>query len=86
MGALNNYAGPGITFSNIAANQMSGDVNFSGGLANGASAFFGLEENVTAKNLGVPGPIMGAGVPSMLAVAGGFLVWWRNKRRAQAVV
>src|SRR5262245_7546059 len=33
-GALNNYNGPLTSFSNIAANQMSGDVNFAGGLPN----------------------------------------------------
>ena len=64
---------------------MSGDVNFTGGLANGASTFFGLEDRVPAQSLGVPGPIMGAGLTGMLAVAGGMLAWWRNKRRAQAV-
>ena len=32
----------------------------------------------------VPSPIIGAGLPGLIVAGGGFLVWWRNKRRAQA--
>jgi len=40
------YEGPGISFSNISPDFTSGTVNFAGGLAPGASAFFGLEEQI----------------------------------------
>ena len=32
----------------------------------------------------VPGSTIGAGLPGLIAAGGGFLAWWRNKRRAQA--
>ena len=50
------YGGPGVTFSNYLSNADMGDVNFAGGLAPGASAWFSLEEKLTASDIGTPGP------------------------------
>ena len=88
-GAVSNYSGPNTTFSNIAANFLSGTVNFTGGLATGATAFFGLEEAPTAASftqviVGVPGPVVGAGMPGLLAACAGFLAWRRRRRQAVA--
>jgi len=50
------YGGPGVSFSAISGGFDSGVVNFTPGIANGASAWFSLEEKITAS-------VIGGGVP-----------------------
>ena len=53
------YAGPNVTFSGINGAGTSGTVNFTGGLPDGASRWFGLEEALTPNQIqpgGVPEP------------------------------
>ena len=44
------YAGPKNTFTNISANSQTGTIVFTGGLANGASTFFSLEDLLSTTN------------------------------------
>ncbi len=55
------YEGPGVSFTSISADTTSGTVNFTPGLAPGASTWFGLEEALTTSQIMV-GPT-GGGVP-----------------------
>jgi hypothetical protein len=45
------YEGPGTSFSNISADTTSGTVNFSPGVGPGGSAYFSLEEAITAADI-----------------------------------
>lgn len=87
------YEGPNTSFANYSSPFFnSGDVLFTGGLANLASAYFSLEEAVTAASFTgpiivnpVPGPIVGAGLPGVLMALGG-LLGWRRLRRIETTV
>jgi hypothetical protein len=52
--SVGHYEGPGITFSNISADKKSGTVNFTNGLASGASLFFSLEHPLNQASFAVP--------------------------------
>lgn len=55
------YGGPGVTYSNIAADNLSGIVNFNPGIAPGGTAWFGLEDVLTSATQLVPGSPGGTG-------------------------
>ena len=47
---------------------------------------FPWSDQLVVRDLAVPSPITGAGLPGLIAACGGVLAWWRRKRKAQAVV
>ncbi len=48
------YEGPDVSFSSIAPDNKSGDVDFGGGLSNGASLFWSMENRLDSANFTVP--------------------------------
>jgi hypothetical protein len=45
-----------------------------------------IPPNVSFTPVGVPGPIVGAGLPGVLLAFGGLLGWWRWKRNAATIL
>jgi len=72
------YGGPLVFFSNVAANDDSGTVNIIGGLANGSTTYFSLEENV---DLNLVASTPSVPEPASLAIVGTALVGFGLLRR-----
>lgn len=62
------YGGPISFFTNISQDLMSGTVNFQGGLADGGSTFFALEDPINASQITTPGQIGGVPEPATWAM------------------
>ena len=50
------YEGPGVTYTNVSADQQTGTVNFNPPIPPGGSAYFSLENVINANNLVIPAP------------------------------
>jgi hypothetical protein len=77
------YGGPISFYTNIAANHLSGTVNFAGGLAPGATTYFSLEEQLPLNSItvgGVPEPSTWAMM--LLGFAGLGFAFRQSRRKA----
>lgn len=72
------YGGPLVFFTNVAGNNNSGTVNIIGGLANGSTTYFSLEENVDLNLRASAVP-----EPASLALFGTALVGFGLMRRGR---
>jgi hypothetical protein len=64
------YAGPNTSFSGISLDQRTGTINFLGGLADGATAFFSLEDRLDPS---APPPAAATPEPGTLLLFGTML-------------
>jgi uncharacterized repeat protein (TIGR01451 family) len=77
-----------VTYSNISSDVMSGTVNFSPAVPNGGSAWFGLEDTLTASTLSVASAVAIAAdaVTAAPAASDGFTVTVSNSTSAAFTV
>jgi hypothetical protein len=64
------YGSAGVTFSAISTDFTSGTINLTGGLANGGSTFFSLEDQLTASQIVPVTPPSATPEPSSLILLG----------------
>ena len=63
------------------------DFKFSSGTTLLATGFLNTTHlSVVVTPVSVPGPIAGAGLPSLVFASGGLLAWWRRKRNHAAAI
>jgi PEP-CTERM motif len=75
------YAGPGVTFTNIAANRRSGTVNFGPLIAPlGGTAWFSLEEPPSLDIIVGPGQVPEPGTLTLLASGLIGISRWRRRK------
>lgn len=77
-------AGNGIFFGFTSDMPVTEILFYNSNTAGNTSEGFGLD-NVAGVNVSaVPGPIAGTGLPGLIFASGGFLAWWRTKRKQVA--
>ena len=75
----NGYGGPDSFFTNNTGNSLT--VNFTGGLASGATTYISLEERVLVNQLGVPEPATWA----LMLIGVGGIGYSMRRRAAKAI-